>query len=59
MNEKVVFWEDKFTGKTGHGESMGEGLANVWVKYGNKEYPNIFHQAVDADDPMLELGKGD
>ena len=59
MAKKIVFWKNKHTGKTGHGESMEEELANAWVDYGNREYPYIKHQTVDVDDPMLELGEGE
>ena len=45
MTQKIVVWKNKSTGKTGHGESMEEKLADEWVKYGNKEYPNIHHWA--------------
>ena len=54
MVEKIVFWKNKHTGETGHGDPMEDGLANEWVKYGNREFPYINHQAVNVDDPILQ-----
>ena len=54
MVKKIVFWKNKNTGKTGHGEPIEEKLANAWVDYGNSEFPYINHQAVDVDDPILQ-----
>ena len=47
--KKVIFWEDKITGESGHGEPTEAAPADTWVEMWNKRYPNIKHIAVDVD----------
>ena len=47
--KKIVFWRSKLTGKTGHGMPIKEEFAKYGVENGNKEYPETYHQMVDAD----------
>jgi hypothetical protein len=46
MNDKkIVYWKSKITGIKGCGNPLPTDLADAWVIYGNKKYPNILHKA--------------
>jgi hypothetical protein len=47
-NKKIVCWESKITGIKGHGNPLPADLADIWVKYGNKNFPDIEHNTIDV-----------
>jgi len=44
MIKKIVFWKHKTTGKSGHSIPIEENLADAWVEYANRKYPDIHHE---------------
>jgi len=47
--KKIVFWKSTYTQATGHGKPLKPDIADALVEWGNKNCPDIYHKAVDAD----------
>ena len=45
-DEKIVYWRSKITGIEGHGNPTVSTLADIWVTYGNENFPEIEHIAI-------------
>jgi len=55
--KKIVFWESRITGATGHGIPLVASVAYAWEKRGNAVYPDIIHTAIDEDIPKSNQEK--
>ena len=47
-NEKIVWWRSMITGIEGHGKPLSSTLADTWVIYGNENFPEIEHKAIEV-----------
>jgi hypothetical protein len=45
---KIVFWKSELTGAEGHGKTVLPSIADAWVTYGNENFPQIIHMAIEA-----------